>query len=125
MVCTLICPFSTKSLLHLHDFLLTLYFFQSTLSQNVLPAIDSNFRKFSCLSKKVKMLVALLLELLGKSKEWGDYYKFQPKYHITLSYGGFYHVAKINVKKQLKNRGLHRFGLIRNLALIQDDSFMY
>ena len=37
----------------------------------------------------------------------------------------FYHVAKKMSNNSLKSASSHRFGLIRDVGLIQDDSFIY
>ena len=46
-------------------------------------------------------------------------------YNLSIHfYGDFRHEAKKKeVEQQLENRSLHRFGLIRNLRLIQQDFF--
>ena len=47
------------------------------------------------------------------------------KVHTLVFLDGFYHVAKEKSNNSLKSVRSPRFGLIRNLGLILDDSFMY
>ena len=48
-----------------------------------------------------------------------NFMSFEAKHHITVFYGDFHHVVRKNVKQQLKSHNFHRFGLIRDLGLIQ------
>ena len=45
--------------------------------------------------------------------------KIDSKHDVIAFLRDFNHVMKKNVKQQLKSPSLHRFGLIRNLGLIQ------